>query len=842
MMADEQVEKMIEKIKFSLFSPEMIRKMSAAKITIPDTYNEDGYPIDGGLVDQRMGVIDPGLKCKTCGGKIRNCSGHFTHIELVRPVVHPEFAKVILVMLKATCRQCHRLLLPKKMLDQYTEAMSAEEKVVEQVIEKTKKVSKCPHCDAKQLDIKLEKPTTFYEGERMLLPTEIRDSLAKIQDKDLKLMGVDPEYARPEWMIITALLVPPVTVRPSITLETGERSEDDLTHKLVDIMRINQRLEANINAGAPQLIIEDLWELLQYHVTTYFNNETPNIPPARHRSGRPLKTLSQRLKGKEGRFRYNLSGKRVNFSARTVISPDPNISIDDVGVPMEVAEELTVPIPVTDWNLEECKKLVTSTEYPRATYVIRPDGKRRKVADKVKDEILETLTPGCIVERQLKDGDIVLFNRQPSLHRISIMCHHVRVMPGRSFRINLPVCPPYNADFDGDEMNLHVPQTEEARIEAEVLMKVSNQIISPRHGHAIIKPQEDHVSGAYFMTRDEASFSREEACQLMAILGKTKLPKSDVKGGRFSGKLMFSQLLPKGLDVTLKSKLGQKIVIKDGLLLEGSIDSRAYENDIIEGIAKQFGSEAARDFIDNSTRLALHAISKHGFSVDVSNYTLSKEAREKIRNIELQAKKEVDELAQQYRAKTLPRLPGRSLKETLEERSMAVLSKARNACGEVIEKHLGLENNAILMAKIGARGSILNAIQMAGMVGQQAVRGKRIGRGYRGRTLVHYKPNDLGAEARGFVLSPFRKGLTPTEFFFHSMGGRESLVNTAIRTARSGYMQRRLINALQDMVARGDSSVRDSRDIVVQFTYGGDGVDPMKGVHKSEEVKDPERE
>ncbi|MFH1471033.1 MAG: DNA-directed RNA polymerase subunit A', partial [Candidatus Micrarchaeota archaeon] len=426
--------------------------------------------------------------------------------------------------------------------------------------------------------------------------------------------------------------------------------------------------------------------------------------------------------------------------------------------------------------------------------------------------------------------------------RISIMCHHVRVMPGRSFRINLPVCPPYNADFDGDEMNLHVPQTEEARVEAEVLMKVSNQIVSPRHGHAIIKPQEDHVSGAYFLTTDSAVFSREDACQMMSVIGRTELPKPDVKGGKFSGKLMFSQLLPKGLNVSLKSKLGQKIVIKDGLLLEGSIESRAYENDIIEGIFKQFGPEAARDFIDLSTRLSLYAISKHGFSVDLTNYTVPKEAAEKITKIDEGAKKEVDELAMQYRAKTLQRLPGRTLKETLEERSMTVLSKARSACGEVIEKHLGLENTAILMAKIGARGSILNAIQMAGMVGQQAVRGKRISRGYRGRTLIHYRPGDLGADARGFVLSPFRKGLTPTEFFFHSMGGRESLVNTAIRTARSGYMQRRLINALQDLVAQKDTTVRDSRGVVVEFTYGGDGVDPMKGIHKSEEVSDPERE
>ena len=158
--------------------------------------------------------------------------------------------------------------------------------------------------------------------------------------------------------------MPPVNVRPIITLETGERSEDDLTHKLVDIMRINQRLEQNINAGAPQIIIDDLWELLQYHVTTYFNNETSGIPPARHRSGRALKTLAQRLKGKEGRFRYNLSGKRVNYSARTVICVDPSIDIDEVGVPQAIAEKLTVPFYVTEWNIEEAKKLLREERVP----------------------------------------------------------------------------------------------------------------------------------------------------------------------------------------------------------------------------------------------------------------------------------------------------------------------------------------------------------------------------------------------------------------------------------------------------------------------------------------------
>jgi len=157
------IEKIVDKIRFSLFSPEMIRKMSAAKITIPDTYNEDGYPIDGGLVDPRMGVIDPGLKCRTCGGRIRSCSGHFTHIELVRPVIHPEFAKVIYVLLKATCRSCKRLLVTRKQVDAFAEALTEEERA-EEILAKTKNVTVCPHCGEKQVEIKFEKPTTFYAG------------------------------------------------------------------------------------------------------------------------------------------------------------------------------------------------------------------------------------------------------------------------------------------------------------------------------------------------------------------------------------------------------------------------------------------------------------------------------------------------------------------------------------------------------------------------------------------------------------------------------------------------------------------------------------------------------
>ncbi|HDD56629.1 MAG TPA: DNA-directed RNA polymerase subunit A', partial [Nitrososphaeria archaeon] len=487
-------------IKFGILSPEMIRKMSVAEIQNPDTYDEDGMPIPTGVMDPRLGTLEPGQRCKTCGNTYLGCPGHFGHIELPVPVIHVGFVKYIHNLLRATCRACGRLLLSDDVIEKYREKLEKLRQSGKvplefyyRILQKAIAASVCPHCNEKQYKIELEKPTTFIEvvnSERRRLTTHVvRARLERIKDEDLELIGIDPRVARPEWMVLTVLPVPPVYVRPSITLESGFRSEDDLTHKLVDILRVAQRLRENINAGSPSPVIAELADLLQYHVTTYLNNEVPGVAPATHRSGRPLKTLAQRLKGKEGRFRLNLSGKRVDFSARTVISPDPNIGINEVGVPIEIAMQLTVPEKVTEWNIERLRQYVRNgpDNYPGAKYVIRPDGKRirLKFAQDL-EEVAAAIEPGFIVERHLIDGDIVLFNRQPSLHRMSIMAHRVKVLPYKTFRLNLCVCTPYNADFDGDEMNLHVPQSEEAQTEARILLIVQNNILSPRYGAPII--------------------------------------------------------------------------------------------------------------------------------------------------------------------------------------------------------------------------------------------------------------------------------------------------------------------------------------------------------------------
>ncbi|MBE6487533.1 MAG: DNA-directed RNA polymerase subunit A' [Methanosphaera stadtmanae] len=843
--------KKISEIDFGLMSPETIRKMSVTKIVTPDTYDEDGYPIEAGLMDPRLGVIDPGLKCRTCGSKGGDCQGHFGHINFARPVIHVGFADTIHKILRSTCRSCGRVLLndtEKALYKDKLENKLANGEDISQLLKQihvAAKKEKCPHCEEVQEEIKIDKPISIVEGNYKLTASEVRERLENIPEDDYIYVGINKEVARPEWMVLTVLPVPPVTVRPSITLETGERSEDDLTHKLVDILRINQRLKENMEAGAPQLIVEDLWELLQYHVTTYFDNEASGVPPARHRSGRPLKTLAQRLKGKEGRFRSNLAGKRVNFSARTVISPDPNLSINEVGVPEMIAKEITVPITVTEWNIDKMKEYIKngSNVHPGANYIIRPDGRKIRVYDETKETAMENLEPGYIVERHIIDGDIVLFNRQPSLHRMSMMAHEVRVLPYKTFRLNLCVCPPYNADFDGDEMNMHVFQTPEARAEANDIMKVQEHILSPRYGGPIIGAIHDHITGAYLLTHKDTVFEEDKALQ---IVKRSKMPLPEAKGEPWTGKEIFSLLLPDKLNLVYKAEICRKceeckaenceydayVVISNGQLLQGVVDDKGYgsgSGKILDAIVKQFGASEARYFLDHATKLAVFGgVMQRGFTTGTADEEIPREAEERIAEQLEKSNQQVENLIQVYEDGELEALPGRSLRETLEMKIMQVLGEARDSTGVIAERYFSNSNSAVIMALTGARGSMLNLTQIATCVGQQAVRGGRINRGYIDRTLPHFHKGDVGAKASGFVNSSYKHGLDPLEFFFHAMGGREGLVDTAIRTAQSGYMQRRLVNALHDLSVHEDGTVRDNNGVIVQFKYGEDGINPAR--------------
>jgi DNA-directed RNA polymerase subunit A' len=486
-------------------------------------------------------------------------------------------------------------------------------------------------------------------------------------------------------------------------------------------------------------------------------------------------------------------------------------------------------------------------EYPGANYIIRTDGVKIRL-DYVTDRtvLADSISPGYVIERHLRDGDAVIFNRQPSLHRMSIMAHYVKVLPYRTFRLHPAVCPPYNADFDGDEMNLHVPQSEEARAEAALLMRVQDQLISPRYGGPIIGAIRDFITGAFILTQDK-TFLKEEEFTNLALLGGYSGPLPEPKhleNGRkiYTGKQLFSLFLPKDFNFVITSKWnkaskgeGKDVVIKNGELMSGVIDKAsigAEEPDsVLHRIAKDYGNEAAKRFLDSILIVLKTYLTQNGFSYGYSDLWLSDETRDEISNVILKAYEKVYELIKQHDDETLPLTRGLSPSEALELYVVNELSRARDRAGKTADRAFPDDNSGVIMASTGARGSTLNIGQMTAALGQQSIRGRRITKGYRERSLPHFKPNDANPDSKGFVKSNYRDGLSPLEFFFHAMGGREGLVDTAVRTQQSGYMQRRLINALEHMKIEYDQTVRDPHGNIIQFVYGEDGIDPAKSDH-----------
>ncbi|MFB6292086.1 MAG: DNA-directed RNA polymerase subunit A' [Candidatus Nanohaloarchaea archaeon] len=807
--------KNLERLDFGILSAEKLQEIAVKEITQAEVYDADGFPVEGGVMDPALGVIDPGMTCQTCGGRIRECKGHFGIIELSRPVVHVLHAKKVRNLLRFTCKECNALLV----------------KDSDKSLRKSNMMTECPECEADVEDVKLDKPYTYYEDGDEIKPDEIRERLSQIPDENAAELGV--EGGRPEDLILTHIPVPPVTMRPSITLETGERSEDDITHKLVDVIRINKRLQNNIEIEAPEFIIDDLWELLQYHVSTLFYNDLSGVPPARHRSGRSLKSLIERVQGKEGRFRQNLIGKRVNYSARTVISPDPNISINEVGIPNIVAEKLTITEKVQERNQERMEQAIENgpDTHPGANYVFQPDGKRRKITEENREEILEAIEPGegWKVERHLKDGDIVLFNRQPSLHRMSIMAHEVRVLPYRTFRINPNVCAPYNADFDGDEMNVHVPQTEEARAEARELLKVQNHVKSPKTGGPIVGMLQDYISGLYLLTKGETELSREKAFNLLAEAGEheAELPEGDT----ITGEDLVSLFIPEDISLTINEGEDDEVVIENGQLKEGVLDEDAlgdYGGEIIQQLDIEYGPDKVAEFLNRVSRIGAVYLTRRGFSIGLEDLEIPDDATDEINDLVEETVESAEEVIEDYHEGEMEAITGKTLEETREIQITKTLNEVFTDIGQIIEDNIDPESSALVMADSGARGSMQNVTTMAGLLGQNAVREQRINRGYKGRTTSHFKKDELSPKARGFVSSSILEGLDAQEMFFHQMSQRKALMDKSLRTKTSGYMYRRVSNSLQDLTVDYDQTVRNAQDEIIQFRAGEDGVDPQK--------------
>ena len=675
-----------------------------------------------------------------------------------------------------------------------------------------------------------------------ITPEAAHSILSRISDYDIRNMGLNSDYARPQWMILTVLPVPPPPVRPSISMDgtgTGMRNEDDLTYKLGDIIRANGNVKQAIAEGSPSYIARDFEELLQYHVATYMDNDIAGQPRALQKSGRPVKAIRARLKGKEGRLRGNLMGKRVDFSARTVITGDANLSLHEVGVPRSIARTLTYPESVTEWNIGKLHELVKNgpNEHPGAKYVIRHDGTRidlrhHKAAAQI------TLEFGWKVERHLMDGDYIIFNRQPSLHKESMMGHRVKVMPYSTFRLNLSVTSPYNADFDGDEMNLHVPQSEETRAEVKELCLVPLNIVSPQKNGPLMGIVQDSLAGAYKLCRRDTFLTKEQVMNLMLWVpgwnGVIPQPAIFKPRPRWTGKQILSMVIP--TEISLQQGNDSFPLKDDGLLIQsGEIifglmmkkNIGAAAGGLIHLAYNSMGPEAAMALLNGVQQVVTYWLLQDGHSIGIGDTIPDKQTIEKIQVHIDEEKAEVARLTVQATNNELEALPGLNVRATFENKVSMALNTARDKAGTTTQSSLKDSNNAVTMASSGSKGSSINISQMTALVGQQIVEGKRIPFGFKYRTLPHFTKDDYSPEARGFVENSYLRGLTPTEFFFHAMAGREGLIDTAVKTAETGYIQRRLVKALEDLSARYDGTVRNSLGDTIQFLYGEDGLDAM---------------
>ena len=656
-------------------------------------------------------------------------------------------------------------------------------------------------------------------------------------------MGLSVDYAHPEWMILTALPVPPPPVRPSISVDgsgQGQRGEDDLTFKLGDIIRANQAVLRCEVDGTPDHIKHDLMDLLQYHIATYMDNDIAGLDRAQHKSGRPIKSIRARLKGKEGRLRQNLMGKRVDFSARTVITGDPNLSLDEVGVPRSIARTLTYPVKVTEWNRDKLSEYVRNgpDTHPGARYVIRDDGEKINLK-RARDGV--TLQVGWTVERHIQDGDVILFNRQPSLHKESMMAHKVRVMPYSTFRLNLSVTSPYNADFDGDEMNLHVPQSEESKSELRNLCMVPLNIVSPQGNKPLMGIIQDTLCGVYKICRRDVFLTRQEVMNVMMWVpewdGVIPTPAIIKPRPRWTGKQIISMVLPRHLNMErIESKEDDPWIpfqddgalISDGELMFGLFTKKyvgSSAGGVIHIACNEFGSDVAMAFFNGAQRVVNYWLLHNGFSIGIGDTVPDAETVVKIQKAVDDQKLDVQSITQKAVNNTLEAAPGMTVRQTFESKVMASLNKARDQAGNDTQDSLKDLNHGVQMARSGSKGTTINIAQMTALVGQQAVEGKRIPFGFKYRTLPHFAKDDYSAPSRGFVENSYLRGLTPNEFFFHAMAGREGLIDTAVKTAETGYIQRRLVKALEEATVKYDGTVRDSHGNVIQFIYGEDGLD-----------------
>jgi len=836
-------------IQFGILSPEEIRNGSVAEITSKDTY-VNNKPVIGGIFDPRMGVGEPGMICPTDGLDYMQSPGYFGHLELARPVFYIQFLSTVVKVLRCVCFKCSKILISK---EKYKQALNmTNEMRWKYVFAIASKVKRCGEdiddgCGCLQATkLKKEDLATIimeWTGTNKetinvkVTPEMVVKIFKRISDEDVHFLGFSPVWSRPEWMVCQVLAIPPPAIRPSVKMDHQQRSEDDLSHILISIIKTNKILQEKIANKSPTNVIDDWCSVLQYYIATQIDNKIPGVLATAQRSGRPLKSIKDRLNGKGGRMRSNLMAKRVDYSARSVITADPNISIRELGIPMKIAKNITKPVTVNAMNKKYLMKLVLNGPdvYPGAKIWEKKNGETITLRYVDRNSIV--LEHGDIVHRHMLNGDPVLFNRQPTLHRMSMMCHIAKIMnQGDTFRMNVADTKPYNADFDGDEMNLHMPQDIECDSELRNLAAVPYQIISPSSNSPIIGIYQDSMVGAYLFTSETRTFTKRDAMNLLMSFDKVDLKGLLHKKETISNFELITQILP---SITLKLKnssysdsatANNAVKIINGDYRGGQMDKGILNGSkgLINRICNDFGNMASSDFIDNLQNIVTTFLKSESFSVGISDLISDNQTNQDISRVIMEKNDSVKALIEETQLGIFDNTTGKSNLDEFEAKVNNILNQATAETSKIGLKSLHPSNRFVTMFKAGSKGSELNISQMISCVGQQNVNGKRIPYGFEDRTLPHFSKFDDTPKARGFVESSYINGLTPSELFFHAMGGRVGLIDTAVKTSTTGYIQRRLVKGLEDLVVNYDMSVRSNKNKIIQFLYGDDGIDPIR--------------
>lgn len=875
--------KNVKTTQFCILSPSDILKQSVAIIDSHVGKNRDN--VTGTLKDHRLCSSRDRVNTVT---KLEQKldPGNFGHCVLAKPVFNPLFFDMVVKILNCICINCsmprYKNIDAKKIMSgSIINSNKARHIFIsDQLIKNNGICIRCGNNLPKIKDVSkmgnhvLGIRATFIKTkEHVDLNAELCHTILKnITDEDCYILGFDPRYSRPDWMIITVLIIPSEVIRPSVIADNGNPSEDDLTHAYDNILKFNNILRINIEKAetdiSEQRNINNYWAVVQINVAGLIDNESTKYAGVHNRTNRLLKTYRSRHKYKAGRVRTNIMGKRVNSSARSVITADPNISIVCLGVPLFIAMNLTVPEKVDKNNYARLATMVANgpTKYPGAKemQVNGGDNHRRDLKDGRNNSVV--LCYGDIVYRHILDGDVVFFNRQPSLHKMSMMAHYAKVLTGKTFRLNPNVTPPYNADFDGDEMNMHLPQSVATANEICGLALVSTQIITPQYSKPCIGLVQDSLLGAYRLSSEHIrGFSHES----LYYLNKKHLDKLLAWTNNYSGKILRPARTENGLFGWTARQLfsmffpninvsGKGITIKNGIFAEPEIGKPAVplkSSNVGKSAAgglfhvcyNDLGQNETVKLLDNFSRLMSQWFLIDGFSVGLSDLEINEEDEQKILAVKLECRQKTKELMAGLHYNTYEETRNKIVKENrslaqneheqFEKDIMNIINKSKSTIEEITVKSLSKDskgssntrdNKILSMVESGSKGSSANVVQIISELGQQKLDNKRMPDNYLRRPFPHFVKDDLSQGSRGLVESSYIEGLNPIEYIFHAAEGRIGLISTTIKTASTGYIQRKLVKILEDVSIAYDNTLRNATGTIIQYLYGGDGYDAAK--------------